>query len=51
MMPMGAIPATWRKMLDWLGTLGRSAEIEDARRRNTRAAEALDAALKEILHR
>ncbi len=40
----------WRSVLGWIGRLGRSAGIEDARRRNTRAAEALDAALKEVLH-
>jgi hypothetical protein len=41
----------WRTVLGWLGRLGRSARIEDAWQRNTRAAEALDAALKEVLDR
>ncbi|MCU0906430.1 MAG: hypothetical protein MUF73_03070 [Rhodobacteraceae bacterium] len=49
------IPDILRGMLNrlgrWLGPFGRSAEIEAARQRNTRAAEALDAALKEVLHR
>jgi hypothetical protein len=48
---MRAIPPLWRVLGAWLCRLGRSAEIEDARRRNMRAAEALDAALKEVLHR
>lgn len=48
---MHGIGSLWRSLLDVLRRLGRSPGIEDARRRNTRAAEALDAALKEILHR
>jgi len=48
---MRGIGAWWRAFLGWLGRFGRSAEIEDARQRNTRAAEALDAALKEVLQR